>query len=92
MVLNPILKFLRDLETFNLDQDFIRYRESTLRSRFTLITMLGLSSLWAFIGATLFIELPDSYLMLRVGIPATALLNAIVSFIAFISVICFVHM
>ncbi|MBL7903845.1 MAG: PAS domain S-box protein [Bacteroidales bacterium] len=76
MVLNPILKFLRDLETFNQDQDFIRYRESSLRSRFTLITMLGLSSLWAFIGATLFIELPDSFLMLRVGIPATALLLA----------------
>jgi|GEM_PF-767458 len=71
MVLNPLLKFVHNLETFNQDQDFIRYRESNLRSTFTLITLLGLGSLWLFIAVYLLLGLSESGQLLKISVPVT---------------------
>lgn len=74
MVLNPILKFIHDLETFNEDQDFIRYRESDLRSTFTLITLLGLVSLWLINIILLIQGVAGSEQLLTWSIPTSAVL------------------
>jgi len=66
MVLNPILKFFRDLETFNEDRDFIRYRESNIRSAFTLITALGITALMFFHFVDLVLDKPLAGQLLKI--------------------------
>lgn len=74
MVLNPILKFLRDLGTFNEDKEFIRYRESNIRSIFTLVTAIGVTSFLLFHFIDLLNDNPVASTLFRIRIFASALL------------------
>ena len=81
MVLNPILKFFRDLETFNQDPELIRYRESNLRSTFTLVTVLGITALMLFHVIDLIMGTGDPVALMRVRIftSAALLVNLLLS-------------
>ncbi|MBK6347140.1 MAG: PAS domain S-box protein [Bacteroidales bacterium] len=81
MVLNPILKFFRDLETFNQDPEFIRYRESNLRSTFTLVTVLGITTLMLFhvIDLIMGTEDPVALMQVRIFTSAALLVNLLLS-------------
>ncbi|NTW23627.1 MAG: PAS domain S-box protein [Lentimicrobium sp.] len=74
MVLNPILKFFRDIEVFNQDKDFIRYRESNLRSTFALVTLLMVSVLVIFHLADIVLEKPMAGLLFKIRASASFIL------------------
>lgn len=74
MVLNPILKFFRDLEAFNHDPDFIRYRESNIRRIFTLVSVVGIVALILFHLVDLLLDKPMAGQLLRIRLIAAAVL------------------
>jgi len=76
MVLNPILKFFRDIETFNKDQEFIKYRENGLRSAYSLMVAAGVFLLLLFQAGDIYLHNPNAVLVFKIRLITSAFLFA----------------